>query len=260
MAGAGAPDLNNGRVRRKPEKTTPSAFWPIAGIVVPLLRLVTRIRLVDADKVPATGAFVLAPNHYSEIDPIVVGYSLWKLGRAPRFLAKASLFRVPVVRTVLRVTGQVPVERGGTTRGHVPLDAAEALVESGRGVVVYPEGSLTRDPAMWPMRGKSGAVRLAIERNIPLIPCAHWGSQDLLPRYSKKIRLFPPARIVVKYGDPVDLSAYRRAPLDAAALTAATEELMTAITALLEDLRGERAPGTRWDPKKQGQTETGRFD
>lgn len=254
------PDRNNGRVRRKPEKTTPSAFWPIAAIVVPFLRLGTRIRLVDADKVPVSGAFILAPNHYSEIDPVVVGYALWRIGRAPRFLAKASLFRVPGVGAVLRGTGQIAVERGGTTRGHVPLDAAEALVDSGRGIIVYPEGSLTRDPDLWPMRGKSGAVWLAIEQNIPLIPCAHWGTQHLMPRYGKKLRLYPPSRITIKYGDPVDLSAYRRGPVDAAALTAATEELMTAITALLADVRGESAPVERWDPRKQGQTETGRFD
>ncbi|BDZ46282.1 1-acyl-sn-glycerol-3-phosphate acyltransferase [Naasia aerilata] len=251
---------DNGPVRRKPEKTTPSAFWPVASLVVPPLRLVTRIRLLDEDKVPETGAFVLAPNHYTEVDPIVMGYVLWRLGRAPRFLTKASLFKVPVVGAVLRATGQIPVERGGSARGGVTLAAAGKLVEEGRPVIVYPEGSLTREPAMWPMRGKSGAARLALESGVPVIPAAHWGAQDLLPRYGKKPRLFPPARIAVKFGDPVDLSHLAGRPLDAATLAEATEAIMAAITRLLEDLRGERAPVERWDPKKQGQTETGRFD
>jgi 1-acyl-sn-glycerol-3-phosphate acyltransferase len=248
-------------VRRKPEKTTPSAFWLVASAVVPPLRLVTRIRLIDEHKIPATGAFVLVPNHYTEVDPLVMGYVLWRLGRAPRFLTKASLFRIPVVGAMLQATGQIPVQRGsGAAGSSTTLDAAEKLVEDGRPVIVYPEGSLTREPTMWPMRGKSGAARLALESGAPVIPAAHWGAQDLLPRYGKKPRLFPPARIVVKFGDPVDLSRFDGRPLDAATLAEATETIMTAITRLLEDLRGESAPVERWDPKKQGQTETGRFD
>jgi len=216
--------------------------------------------LIDAEKVPMTGAFVLAPNHYSEIDPVVVAYALWRLGRAPRFLAKASLFKIPVVGAALRASGQIPVERGGSTRGRATLTAAQKLVDEGHSVIVYPEGSLTRDPDLWPMRGKSGAVRLALEHGIPVIPAAHWGTQHLMPRYGKKISLFPPARITVKFGDEVDLSRFRGVPLDSATLTAATDVVMAAVTRLLEDLRGESAPAERWDPKKQGQTETGRFD
>jgi 1-acyl-sn-glycerol-3-phosphate acyltransferase len=249
---------DNGAVRRKPEKTTPSAFWPVAGLVVPILRLITRMRVIDAEKVPLTGPFVLAPNHYSEIDPVVMGYALWRVGRAPRFLAKASLFKVPVVGAVLRGTGQIPVERGG--RASSTMDAAQELVAKGRPVIVYPEGSLTRDPGMWPMRGKTGAVRLALEHGIPVIPAAHWGTQDLMARYGKKVSLFPPAKITVRFGDEVDLSAFRHRPLDANMLAQATEVVMDAITALLEQLRGEKAPLERWDPKKQGQTETGRFE
>ncbi|WP_307807455.1 lysophospholipid acyltransferase family protein [Naasia sp. SYSU D00948] len=247
-------------MRRKPETTTPSVFWPLAAILIPFLKATTRMRVLDQDKVPATGAFVLAPNHYSEIDPVIMAYALWRSGRAPRFLAKASLFKVPVLGAALRATGQIPVERGGASRGRVPLESADKLVREGRGVIVYPEGSLTRDPDLWPMRGKSGAVRLALEHGIPVIPAAHWGAQDLLPRYSKKLRLVPPARITVKFGDPVDLSRFRDKPFEASVLNEATDAVMDAVTALLEDLRGERAPAERWDPKKQGQTETGRFD
>jgi 1-acyl-sn-glycerol-3-phosphate acyltransferase len=247
-------------MRRKPEKTTPSVFWPLAAVLVPFLRATTRITVVDEDKVPQSGAFVLAPNHYSEIDPVIMAYALWRLGRAPRFLTKASLFKVPVVGAALRATGQIPVERGGAARGSVPLEAAEKLVREGRGVIVYPEGSLTRDPDLWPMRGKSGAVRLALEHGIPLIPAAHWGTQNLLPRYGKKLKLVPRAHITVKFGDPVDLSRFRDKPFEASVLIEATDVVMAAVTSLLEELRGETAPIERWDPKKQGQTETGRFD
>ncbi|HUG50206.1 MAG TPA: 1-acyl-sn-glycerol-3-phosphate acyltransferase, partial [Terrimesophilobacter sp.] len=118
----------------------------------------------------------------------------------------------------------------------------------------------TRDPELWPMRGKTGAVRMALEANVPLIPVASWGAQLILPRYSKRISLFPRKNVVVKYGDPVDLSAYRGRNLDAAGFAAATTMLMNDLTALVEDLRGEVAPAQRWDPNQHDQRETGRFE
>lgn len=243
----------------KPEKHRPSWFWPLAVIVVPFIRLATRLRVEGKENVPLAGAFVMSPNHYSEIDPLIVAVALWQTGRAPRFLAKASLWKVPVVGAALRATGQIPVERAGGSRTAVPLEAAEKLVSEERGVIIYPEGSLTRDPDMWPMRGKVGAVRLALEHDIPLIPVAHWGTHGLMKRYGKGLTLIPRARITVRFGEEVDLSAFRGRPLDAANLNAATEAVMARITGLLAELRDEPAPAERWDPKNRGQSETGRF-
>ncbi len=248
------------RLKATAEKTRPSIFWVLATLAVPPMNLATRYRIEGAEKLPRSGAFVLAPNHYSEIDPVVMGHAVWRLGRAPRFLAKASLFRIPVVGWLLRRSGQIPVERVGSVRGSEPLRAANELVDKGRLVIVYPEGSLTRDPDLWPMRGKTGAARIALEQGIPVVPAAHWGTQQLMGRYSKKISLFPPKTIRIKIGDPVDLSAFRDRPLDSATLTEATSVVMDAITALLEDLRGEKAPEQRWDPKINNQKETGRFE
>ncbi|MBT2499667.1 1-acyl-sn-glycerol-3-phosphate acyltransferase [Agromyces sp. ISL-38] len=223
------------------------------------MNLAIRFRFHHPERMPQTGAFVLAPNHYSEIDPVVMGMVAWKLGRAPRFLAKASLFSVPVAGWLLRKSGQIPVERAGS-KSHAALRAAEELVEKGRMVVVYPEGSLTRDPGLWPMRGKTGAVRIALERGIPIIPAAHWGTQALMPRYGKKLSLFPRKTIDVVIGEPLDLSAYRGKPLDQATLIKATSELMEAIAGLLAELRGEPAPAQRWNPSAHSQKETGRFE
>ncbi|WP_279308652.1 lysophospholipid acyltransferase family protein [Rathayibacter rubneri] len=218
------------------------------------------LRIRDAHKIPSTGAFVFAPNHYSEIDPIITGWTLWKGGRAPRFLAKASLFTVPVVGAILRASGQIPVERAGSVRGSEPLKAAKALVDEQRSVIIYPEGTLTRDPELWPMRGKTGAVRMALQYDLPVIPAAHWGTQQLMGRYSKKITLFRRKRVDVLIGDPVDLSAFRGRSLDSATLNEASAVVMAAITALLEELRGETAPATRWNPSEHNQKGTGRFD
>ena len=227
-------------------------------LVLPILSLAVKYRFHHGERMPQTGAFVLAPNHYSEIDPVVIGAASWKLGRAPRFLAKASLFKNPVLGWLLRTSGQIPVERAGS-KSHAALRAAEELVEKGRMVVVYPEGSLTRDPDLWPMRGKTGAVRLALAGGIPVIPMAQWGSQQVLPRYGK-LKLWPLRRRVrVIFGDPVDLSAAQQ-PGQAANLGAATDLVMADIAGLLSQLRGEPAPAARWNPADHGQKETGRLE
>lgn len=246
------------------ETSRPSVFWPMAAIVIGFLSLISRQKVLHRDRLPLTGAYIIAPNHYSEIDPVVVGQMVWQSGRQPRFLAKASLFKVPVVGWFLRKSGQIPVYRSGSelaaVAGGSPLAAAKQLVERQQVVVVYPEGSLTRDPDLWPMRGKTGAARIALEQDIPVIPVAHWGTQQIMGRYSKKVSLWPRKTITFNVGEPVDLSAFRGRPIDGAVLTEATEAIMADITRLLEELRGEKAPERRWDPAEQGQKETGRFE
>ena len=125
-------------------------------------------------------------------------------------------------------------------------------------VVVYPEGTLTRDPDEWPMRGKTGAVRLALQYGIPLIPMAHWGVQKILPRYGGRLRFFPRSDVEMLVGPPVDLTPWA-GRTDAAALSQATRALMDAIAALLGELRGETPPADRWNPAAHGQSEFGKI-
>jgi 1-acyl-sn-glycerol-3-phosphate acyltransferase len=240
------------------ERRRPSAFWALAMIVPPIIHATAKVRVLHGERLPKTGPFILAPNHHSNIDPLLTATVVWELGRAPRYLAKASLFKIPVFGWLLRRSGQIPVERGGVARGAIPLDVAKRVIEEGQGVIVYPEGTLTRDPHLWPMRGKTGAARLALQLGLPVIPAAHWGTQDVLPRYSKRIRVLPRAHIDVLIGEPVDLSAWA-GRTDGLALQEATAAIMAAITALLEELRGQAAPTERWDPSQHGQSETGRF-
>ncbi|GAA1469663.1 1-acyl-sn-glycerol-3-phosphate acyltransferase [Microbacterium thalassium] len=251
----------NPRPRASREKTRPSIFWPLAVIVIPLMSFVAKLEISGGEKLPREGAFVLAPNHASEMDPILVAWAVWRMGRAPRFMAKESLFRIPVLGWVLRASGMIPVARAtSASAAKQTMTAATELTEHGRGVIVYPEGSLTRDPELWPMRGKTGAVRLALAGDIPVVPLAHWGVQQILPRYGK-LSLWPPRkRVRISVGDPVDLSDFADRAAQPAALVEATERVMSAITAELETLRGEKAPATRWNPAEHGQKETGRLE
>lgn len=217
----------------------------IAAIVLPIFGMMVKLRIRPGSALPQEGPFILSPNHYSEIDPIVMGVVVWKLHRTPRFLAKSSLFRVPGLGWLLRFTGQIPVEREAAPRLGSPLKAATQLAERGQGVIVYPEGTLTRDPDLWPMKGKSGAVRMALETGIPLYPAAHWGTHHWMGHYAKKIRVFPRTTIDAVVGKPLNLDKYHGKPLTREVLEEATDELMAEIAALVGILRNETPPPVR---------------
>ena len=219
----------------------------IAFLVLPIFGVMVNLRIREGSNLPTSGPFILSPNHYSEIDPIVMGVVVWKLRRTPRFLAKASLFRVPALGWLMRFTGQIPVERDSSAQLGQPLQAAKLLTDRNQGVIVYPEGTLTKDSDLWPMRGKSGAVRMALEQNIPLYPAAHWGTQHWMGRYAKKIRFFPRTTIDAVVGEPFDLSEYQGKTLTRELLQEATDKLMQEIARLAGSLRGETPPAILHD-------------
>ncbi|QIK84969.1 1-acyl-sn-glycerol-3-phosphate acyltransferase [Sanguibacter sp. HDW7] len=210
------------------------------------MRSMTRRDWQGQEHLPTTGGFVVAGNHMSNIDPLTFAHYVYDAGFAPRILAKASLFEVPVLGALLRATGQIPVERN-STHAHDALGPGIDSLRAGRCVAVFPEGTLTRDPDLWPMTAKTGVARLALEARVPVIPVAQWGMQDILPRYSKRFRPFPRKHVSVHAGPPVDLDDLYGRPLDTATLREATERVMDAITAILADIRGEEPPAVRYD-------------
>nr|WP_189351154.1 lysophospholipid acyltransferase family protein [Zhihengliuella salsuginis] len=208
------------------------------------------------DRLPE-GGFIACPSHSTEIDPLIVGHAIYRSGRLPRYLAKESLFRVPVLGWFLKKTRQIPVARSsqGAKRS---LQLAGELLNEGSVAIVYPEGTLTRDPDMWPMKGRTGAARLALQTGAPVIPIGHWGAHELLPRYGKRLHLFPRKQARVVVGEAVDLSDLRGKPMTKAVLVEATERIMNAVAELVGDLRGESPPETLWDPSAHGQALSGR--
>lgn len=236
---------------RSPVRRQAEFRWrTIAFLVLPIFGMMVKLRIKPGSALPLEGPFILSPNHYSEIDPIVMGVVVWKLRRTPRFLAKSSLFKVPALGWLMRFTGQIPVEREVGAKLGEPLKEAALLVERGQGVIVYPEGTLTKDPELWPMKGKSGAIRMALEQGIPLYPAAHWGTQNWMGHYAKKIRVFPRTTIDAVVGPPLDLTKYQGKPLTRDLVEKATAELMGEVARLLADLRGEPRPVELFDPSK----------
>lgn len=246
-------------MRTADQRSIPPAYRFVVSILRPLLRIATRRDWRGMQNIPAEGGFVACPNHLSHIDVLTFGHFMYDSGRPVYFLGKDSIFRAPVVGPIVRKAGQIPVYRG-TSQAANAYRAALVAVRSGKPVGVYPEGSLTRDPGIWPMRGKSGAARIALETRCPVIPVAMWGPQELLAPYSKFVKLFPRKTMRISAGKPVDLSDLYDAPDRHAAITEATARIMAALTAELEGLRGERAPIQRWDPAAHGQSEFGRPD
>lgn len=225
--------------------------WLLVVVRVPFAVL-TRSRWSGLDHLPARGGVVVASNHVSWADPVTLATFLLYAGRTPSFLAKDSLFRVPGLGAILRATGQVPVQRGKADASEAYSSALQRL-RGGGCVVMYTDGTLTKDPEQWPMVGKSGSVRLALETGSPLVPVVQWGVQRLLPREGRP-RLFPRAPLQVVVGPPVDLSAWSGAPLTAAVLREATAVVVDTLVAMLEDVRGESAP-PRWDLRAERRTE-----
>ncbi|UKA61420.1 lysophospholipid acyltransferase family protein [Arthrobacter sp. FW306-04-A] len=232
-------------------------FAVLAGIARPLMNILMAKKWEGTEKLPA-GGFIAAPNHCTEIDPIVVGHMLYNMKRPPHFLAKSGLFRAPVLGSLLRATNQIPVERS-TTGANRSLQAAQEVVDAGGAIIIYPEGTLTRDPDLWPMKGHTGAARLSIQTGAPVVPIAHWGAHEVFPRYAKRLYVFPRKTSRILVGDPVDLSAFQGRALDRATLVEATDIIMGAITELLATLRGEVPPAERWDPAAHNQSKHGRF-
>jgi 1-acyl-sn-glycerol-3-phosphate acyltransferase len=243
------------KVRRFQEGARGWAWTLGLSIVKPVLLATTKHRWVDGEKIPAEGGVLLVANHISEVDPLIVAHLVWDHGRIPRYLAKAGLFKSWFLGYFLRSAGQIPVERA--SRNAVgAYDAAVAAVRAGRCVVVYPEGTITRDPGLWPMVGKSGAARIALATGAPVVPVGQWGAQALLAPYAKKPDLFPRKVVSMKVGDPVDLSDLT-GDHSAAAVSAATARIMAAITDLVAEVRGETAPAERFDPRAAGVAELG---
>ncbi|MFF2353864.1 lysophospholipid acyltransferase family protein [Kitasatospora sp. NPDC058115] len=207
------------------------------------------------EHLPEEGGFIAAVNHNSIIDPVVYAHWQYNSGRPPRILGKSSLFSVPFIGFMLRKTGQIPVFRESTDAAQAFRAAIDA-VNRGQCVQFYPEGTLTRDPDLWPMTGKSGVARVALMTGAPVIPVAHWGAHEIIPPYGKgasgkgRFNLFPRHRVTVAAGPAVDLSKYRGQELTAQVLRDATEDIMAAITEVLAGIRGEEPPAERYDMRE----------
>ena len=221
------------------------ALWFAIVVIVPVTSLLFRLRYHHGERIPRRGPVLLVVNHVSLLDPLACARMTWDNGRVPHFLAKQSLF-TGWIGAILRSAGQIPVARY-TSDAHEALGAARAALESGDLVVIYPEGSVTRDPQWWPMQARTGVARLALTTDAVVVPVAQWGPQRVHDYHARKLRLRFRAPADYLVGEPVDLSAARaevRAgrTLSPDLLREATDTIMGRVRDQLAQLRGEPAP------------------
>lgn len=233
-------------------------FWYAVAVVLlrPAWHLLTRRDWRGVEHLPREGGVVVCTNHISHADPLAFAHFLYDNGRLPRFLVKSGMFSIFFIGTVLRGARQIPVYRESVDAGKA-FSAAVDAVRRGECVAVYPEATLTRDPDLWPMVGKTGAARIALTTGAPVIPIAQWGAQEVLEPYGRRLHLLPRRTMHVLAGPPVDFTNLAGRDLNAVVLREATERIMAAITGLLEQLRDGTPPAVRYDPHTSTQPRTG---
>lgn len=242
----------DGRARRPLRQVNRDVATPfyetVTKIVGWLMRRTSKQNWGPASAIPAQGPLIVCPNHISNYDAPAIGHFLMWSGRFPYFLGKRQVFDWPIVGWIARTCEQIPVDRG-TDRAGDALVHARAALEKGRCVVIYTEGARTKDPDLWPMTGRPGAARLALTTRTPVIPVGQWGAQEVMPPGRPGFHIWPRRTMRVIAGPPVPLADLYGDEPSKDDLQVATDRILDAITVLVEQARGQRAPEGRWDTR-----------
>jgi len=231
----------------------------LAHILRPFVRLLYKVEVTGTENLPKSGGYVLAANHVTTLDALAVAYMMYfRLHRAPHFLAKEGLFRTPIVGPVLLACGQIPVFRSGRNNTD-PMQSAYDVLNAGHIIGIFPEGTLTREPNQWPMRARTGAIRLSLETGVPIIPVGQWGTEAVMDTYSSKIRPKPWHKVRIVIGKPISMDPYKDKKMSTDGLVELSDKVMVEITKIVEELRGEKAPTKRFVPSEHGLPEHGNF-
>ena len=203
-----------------------------------------RLEIIGHSNIPKTGGVLLAVNHQSYLDPPLVGICVW---RRVTFISKIENFKVPILGPLIELGGAFPVVRGGDDAA---LELFTKLLREGHVLSIFPEGTIPAEEdiprsAMEPktglLRGKTGAIRLALKARVPIVPLGLSGTgkalcPEAVPR-GEKLPLPKPVKITVKFGKPWDLSTYYDQPMTKELLRTLTDELMKRISDLVDHSR-----------------------
>ena len=230
-----------------------AGFWIRLCVVIiyPLVGTIFRIRWRHLERVPAPsrGGVLIVLNHVSQIDTLLMARFVWQSGRIPRFMIKAGVFDWPIAGRMMSGAGQIPVHRGTDDAARSLRDAVSALAR-GEAIIIYPEGTTTKDPTNWPMQARTGVARLVLlSPDTPVVPVGQWGPHRMggpsLARLGKR------RTAQVSVGTPLDLSRWRGAQATGENLRAITDEIMGAVRDQVAELRGEPAPTEFFVPTRK---------
>jgi 1-acyl-sn-glycerol-3-phosphate acyltransferase len=191
-------------------------FWWRTGLytVGTVAHALFRISFVGTGNIPRTGAAILACNHVSVLDPVIIAMAPSYRGRTVRFLAAAEMFEKPLIGVGLKLIRQIPIRRG--ERDMAALEEAADVISAGALAGIFPEGGVGPGPLQ---KGRRGAARVALAGGVPLIPTGIWGTRARWPR--EGFRFGPPYRppVAVVFGPPITPVGSPRDPRDVKELT-----------------------------------------
>jgi len=177
-------------------------IWKIGPIVFgAFFHLIFRIRFVGTDNLPSTGGGVVAPNHISSLDPVVIELLVTGRDRTLHFFSGTEFFARPVIGHGLRAFDQIPLNRGANDTE--AMEKAVALSRGGRLFGLFPEGKINNEDAL--LRGRRGAARIAVGSGTPLIPMGIWGTQVRWPGSGLTFRRPWRPTVVVVVGEPLQV-------------------------------------------------------
>jgi 1-acyl-sn-glycerol-3-phosphate acyltransferase len=195
--------------------------WWRAGVALvgPVLRLLFDLRWAGIERIPRTGPVILAANHASALDGIMLAYLVARqAGRPTRYLVAVEFFDRRFHGFWLRRFKQIPIRRGVGDSG--ALDEAVATVRSGAVAGIFPEGTVNPDPDGPLLRGRTGVARIALEAGAPVIPVGIWGTQARWPRTGLTFRRPLRPTVALAFGRPVEPKGHPSSLEDIQAFTA----------------------------------------
>jgi 1-acyl-sn-glycerol-3-phosphate acyltransferase len=196
-------------------------FWWLMKYVLlgPLLRLLYRPKVRGLDNIPKEGPAVLAANHQSFLDDLLL--PLVVPGRKVVFLAKADYFDKWYLRWFFKGANVIPVRRESRSAAEAALQTGVRALREGNLIGIFPEGTRSPDGRLY--RGKTGVARMALEAQVPVIPVAITGTFEALP-YDRKL---PRAgKVEIEFGKPLDFKRHYGTPADRFVLRSVTDEIM----------------------------------
>ena len=217
--------------------------WWRAGLTLvgPVLRLLFDLRWAGIERIPRAGPALLAANHVSSLDGIVLAYLVARRRNRPtRYLVAAEFFDRRFHGFWLRTFKQIPIRRGMGDSG--ALDEAIATVRSGAVAGIFPEGTVNPDPDGAMLRGRTGVARIALATRAPVIPVGIWGTQMRWPRTGLRFRRPLRPTVALAFGPPVEPFGDPSSPHDVQAFTALIMTRIAEQTAAARDLAGRGRP------------------
>jgi 1-acyl-sn-glycerol-3-phosphate acyltransferase len=190
-------------------------------------RILFRLRVEGADRVPPSGPAIVAGNHVSALDGVALALATSsRSGRMTRFLVAAEFFRKLWCGWALRLYRQIPLRRGQRDQG--ALDVAIDTIRGGALAGIFPEGTVNPEPGGGLMRGRKGAARIALATEAPVVPVGVWGTQARWPRSGLHVRRPWRPIVAISYGEPIRPKGDPDSPADVQAFTNVVMEALAA--------------------------------